>query len=357
MKQLFYPRQFYLIAVIVFISVFLTSCLPDLKTQLQQSPVLQIDYWGTNWQQKPWQQRISAAPDKLVRYIHLDNEDQGYAGDPAAAEPMPEISMALESISSSLSPAINAMLTARLIGIFVVDNMGTSGMAEVVSDKDGNQRFGIIVLDKSILLKRKANEWATWREESAFRISPLHSSKLRMTIEAEKNNSIVNAIRFIILHELGHTLGIFSNAHPGWNDPPRPDQMNYPFVKLSWTMDEKKKVISLFDSKFPARKNIKYYAFGKAKLSEDQIGDVYAKMQQQTNFVSLYAATNLWDDFAETFVNYVHVVLERRPWEAQIVNAKGEVTVIRSCFEEQRCREKKEFMDQWFNNPLKNQDR
>ena len=77
-------------------------------------------------------------------------------------------------------------------------------------------------------------------------------------------------------------------------------------------------------------------------------------MQKQTNFVSLYAATNLWDDFAETFVNYVHVVLDRRPWEAQIVNAEGKVAVIRSCFEEERCREKKEFMDKWFDNPLKN---
>ena len=354
MNQLFYPHKFCLIAVIVFIGVFLMSCLPDLKTQLQQSPILQIDYWGTNWQQKPWQQRISAAPDKLVRHIRLDNEDQGYAGNPAAAEPMPEISAALESISSSLSPAINSMLSARLIGVFVVDDMGTSGMAEAVADKDGNKRFGIIVLDRSILLKRKANEWATWKEESAFRIAPLNGSKLRMMIETEKNNNIVNAIRFIILHELGHTLGIFSNAHPGWNDPPRPDQMNYPFVKLSWTMDEKEKVISLFDSKFPERENIKYYAFGNAKLAEEQIGDVYAKMQKQTNFVSLYAATNLWDDFAETFVNYVHVVLDRRPWEAQIVNAEGKVAVIRSCFEEERCREKKEFMDKWFNNPLKN---
>jgi hypothetical protein len=353
MNQFFYPRKFFLIVIVIFISVFLTSCISDLKTQLKQSPVLQTDYWGTDWRQKPWQQRISTAPDKLVRHIRLDNEDQGYAGNPAAAEPMPEISEALESISSSLSPAINTLLASRLIGIFVVDNMGTSGMAELVSDKNGNKRFGIIVLDQSILRKRKANEWATWKEESAFRISPLHRINFRMTIETEKNNNIVNAIRFIILHELGHTLGIFSNAHPGWNDPLQPDQMNYPFVKLSWTMDKKKKVISLFDSNFPERKNIRYYAFGRAKLAEEQIGDVYAKMQKQTNFVSLYAATNLWDDFAETFVNYVHVVRNQRPWEAQIVDAEGKVTVIRSCFEERRCRHKQEFMDKWFDNPLK----
>lgn len=163
---------------------------------------------------------------------------------------------------------------------------------------------------------------------------------------------MVNAIRYILLHEFGHALGLFSNAHPSWIPSEKPLNMNHPFTKLSWKLTENSEVISLFEDKFPYRKAIRYYSFEKALLYNDQIIDLYTRLQKYTNFASMQAAITLWEDFAESFATYVHVVLENRPWQIRIERGDGQPMIIDSGWHEERCKEKKAFMEKWFKDPL-----
>jgi hypothetical protein len=90
----------------------------------------------------------------------------------------------------------------------------------------------------------------------------------------------------------------------------------------------------------------------KAKLTNEQIPSTFNNLVDQTNFPSLYAAQSLWEDFAESFATYFHVIIDKRPWQI-IIEQKGKPEiVIGSCWNEERCRIKKEYMKRWFENPL-----
>ena len=313
-------------------------------------PVIKMEFFGTNWQQKPWMERLERAPDKLLEYLAHQNKLDGFSEVPSAVEPVQEIADVFKEISFSLSPALIKLLEERLIGVFCVKDLGSSGFTEEVVDEGSRRSYAIIVLDRDVLLKRKANDWATWKENSIFLPQQKNGSRLHMIIESEKNNTVHNAVRYLLLHELGHALGMISNVHPSWIPADKPVSLDYPFVRLSWRLDAQGKPASLFDDRFPERKKIKYYAFARAQLTNDQMPAVYAQLQF-TNFVSMQAAANVWDDFAESFVTYVHVLRGKQPWQLRIESQSNSPAVVDSCWQEKRCAEKKYFLDRWFVNP------
>jgi hypothetical protein len=75
--------------------------------------------------------------------------------------------------------------------------------------------------------------------------------------------------------------------------------------------------------------------------------EVYAQLEQ-TSFPTLYAANSPYDDFAESFVNYVHVVLMGKPFEVRIdQNGQRQIT-FEACWETPRCAAKQEMMANLF---------
>ncbi len=348
---------FLLITVATIGSIFL-SCASHkdiLRRQLARNPIRSIDYWGKEWSKKPLSQRIGPASKELVEYLRMDNELFDVSEKPVGAEPTPEYFEAFRAIESQLPASVIQLAEERFIGIFVVNDLGTSGYTEAIADKAGEEKYAIIVLDTGVLLSRRANEWATWKENSIFEPTDTSGERLTLVIESEENNTVVNAIRYILLHELGHALGLISNAHPSWLPSGKPMKVDHPFTKISWKLTEKSKIVSLFEDEFPERKSIRYYAFEKAALSGDQIIDVYAKLQRHTGFSSMQAAVDMWEDFAESFVTYVHVVCEKRPWQIRIERENEPAVTIESCWYEGRCNEKEAFMEKWFKNPLQTQ--
>lgn len=338
--------------VVFLIFCFLISCSGSIRQQINASPVIQLKHWGDNWRQRQWIERLQPAPRELLQYVLLQNKLDGFAEVPQTVEPSPEIAAVLQEIKSSLSPALNKLLDERLIGIFCLTDLGSSGFAEEIIDRQSGKAYAVIVLDQDVLLSRKANDWATWKENSIFQAQKKSGYHLQMVIEAPQKNTVQNAVRYLLLHELGHVLGAVSNVHPSWTPSDRPLSVNYPFVRLSWKLDDEEKPISLFDDKFHERKKIQFYAFAKAQLTNDQMPDTYRQLQQLTNFVSMQAATSLWEDFAESFATYVHIVTDKRPWQVRIDDEQGSTFVYPSCWQDNRCKTKKEFLEKWYDKPL-----
>jgi len=322
-----------------------------LRQQYQKSPVVTIQYWGDKWRAKPLEQRIFPAPEALVARIRMDNELSGFSERPVAAEPSPEFFEALKSILSRLPKPVKRLTEERVIGIFIVNGLGTSGYTEAVRDEDGNDIYAVMVFDREILLQRTANDWATWKENSAFQPKTGGHTTLHMKIETRENDTTVNAIRFILLHEIGHAMGMASIVHPPWDDSTPVESIGLSFPKLSWRINKEGKIVSLFDDTFPERTSIRYYSFEKSLLSNDQMSNTYTNMKEYTNFPSLQAAVNQWEDFADSFATYVHVVLEKRPWQVVVETSGRPPLIIASCWNEQRCTKKKIFMKKWFANP------
>ena len=343
-----------LITVATIGAMFLSCALHKdiLRRQLAKNTIRSIDYWGKEWSKKPLSQRIGRAPKELVEYLRMDNELLGVSEKPIGAKPTPEFFEAFRAVESQLPASVIQLAEEWFIGIFVVNDLGTSGYTEAIANKAGEEKYAIIVLDRDVLLSKKANEWATWKENSIFEPKETGGARLTLVIEAEENNTVVNAIRYILLHELGHALGLISNAHPSWLPSKKPVKVDHPFTKISWKLTEKSKIVSLFEDEFPERKSIRYYTFKKAALSNDQIIDVYTKLQKYTNLSSMQAAADMWEDFAESFVTYVHVVSEKRPWQIRIERENEPAVTIESCWHEDRCKEKEAFVEKWLKNPL-----
>lgn len=211
------PLLIYII-ISLFLALF-TSCISRtafLKERWDKNPCVNISYWGKDWKKVPFQKRVQQAPAELIEKIRIENELHGFQERPSPVAPPLEFFEAMDSIEASMPENLKALLRESFIGLFAVKSLGGTGYADVVCDGAGNENYGLIVLDAEALMGKKANEWATWKENSIFRPSSHGRVKLKAIIEEEENNTAANAVRFILLHEMGHALGVLTRAHASW---------------------------------------------------------------------------------------------------------------------------------------------
>ena len=339
--------------LVVASALLMASCTPSkeaLRKHAADHPVMTVAYWGQEWQARPLHERIAPAPKELLDKIVIDNRLYDFPERPVAAEPAPEFLSALKHIEEILPEPVRRLARERIIGLFLVRDLGGSGYTEAIRDEIGKEKFAVIVLDRELLLKRPANAWATWKEGSFFKPLPGKKIDLHLRIEEDRNDSVENAIVYILLHEIGHALGMASSVHPSWNGDAILSP-NYPFPALSWRM-RGDKIESLSEEAFPERRLLKVYAFDDASLTQDQARDVYRNLSR-TGFATLYAAVSPWEDFAESFVNYLHVVREKRPYEVRIREAGRPDAVFSSCWNEERCAAKRAFLERWLEDPVR----
>ena len=292
---------------------------------------------------RPLDERIESAPRELVELLALDNVANGFPSVPRASTLAPEFLSDVKRAFAELPEPVRRRLERSLAGIYFVDDIGSTGFSDEVVDDAGQPVEGFIVLDPTVLGNQSANAWATWKEASPFRSEP--GWKLEAQIEGADRDDRVHAIQYILLHELGHVLSIGNRVHPRWTLPPHEAGLSwdYPFFALSWRIVGDR-YVSLFDDEFARRGEVVFY-FG-PKLEGGDLRATYA-MLEQTNFPTLYASTHPADDFAESFANYVHVVMMRRPFEIRLLQNGRVVKRYRPCWAEARCAAKRGFLERF----------
>lgn len=319
-----------------------------LREAMVAHPARDPAWWGEGWRATPLAARVAPASPEVVAYVELDNALWGIEGRIEPAPPPAEIAPALEDIQAGLPPRFAELLDNTLVGVFTVSGLGSSGYIEEVrhgSDNRGGLAAVFLVLDSAVFQGRTANAWATWREGSFFTPQDGEGPSLRMRIAPPDGDTAGNAVRYILLHELGHCLGIASGAHPSWNDPPPDDLEPYPFVRLSWNVvggDYQRR----YESGFPWK--MRLYAFEGSAHAPREMPAIHAAWNSETNAPSLYATVSPFEDFAESFAVYQHAIREGRPWSIEVETPRGEVREYASCFQTGACPDKLAFMAAWF---------
>ena len=305
-------------------------------------PTKKQAYWESAFA-RPLAERIGPAPPEVIELLTLDNIAHGYPNKPRPPKLEPAFMADVRRAFAEIPANVRRHLDAKLGGIYFVEDLGGTGFADEIAGTDGEAHTGFIVLDPSVLERHVANGWATWKDGTPFK--PATGWRLSTRIEDEVNNTRANAIQYILLHELGHILSIGADAHPRWTMAPRnvDPRREYPFFRISWTVDEGK-YVPIPEDDFPQRKNVVFY-FG-AKLPGETMGEVYAALMR-TRFPTLYAATHPGDDFAEAFANYVHVVLMGKPYEVRIEQDGAAARRYGACWEELRCAEKRRYLERF----------
>jgi hypothetical protein len=335
------------------IALLLAGCAPskeELRTRVFGHPTLAIAYWGKGWQARPLHERVAPAPDELIEKLVIENRLYDFPERPVAATPTPEFSSALRQVEKILPERVLRLAGERIIGLYLVDDLGGSGYTEAIRDEAGKERYAILVLDRKLLRAKKANAWATWRERSFFKSLPGNPPELHLVIEEGPKDSAENAIVQILLHEIGHALGMAAGTLPSWNGNGTLAP-GHPFADLSWRA-RGGSVESLWEEAFPERKSLKIYAFADAPLTAGQARESYAHLAR-TGFPTLYAAVSPWEDFAESFANYLHVVREGKPYTVLIRKAGREDEVFSACWNQERCAAKRAFLERWMADPLR----
>ena len=306
-----------------------------------KSPAKKLAFWAAAMR-KPVAQRVGPAPEELLRFINLDNIAAGYPNRPRTPQLSAEFLRDLNDAIAELPPFILDLIAPKLVGIYLVSDLGGTAYCDYVDGGFFHADAGWIVLDADVLARRTANEWATWKENTPFRQDPAY--RLDAIIESVQNDSRKNAIRYILLHEIGHVLSIGGTIQPRWDALPSSVD-RFPFAKLSWVFDSgQSRYASIFDASFPERKDVVYY-FG-AKLEGKTQIQIYERLEH-TSFPTLYAATHPGDDFAESFASYVHTVLQKRPWKIRLTRDGKLAKTFAPCWDEKRCAEKRKFLEEF----------
>ncbi|MES2857288.1 MAG: hypothetical protein V4692_15570 [Bdellovibrionota bacterium] len=320
---------------VVLILWILISLNPQVSASAAKPNVLAASYWGS-FESTSISDRIRAAPKGVIDFLKEENQSTGWTNIPESDSGDSKFKQEVIDAIGELPAEIRSSISRKLIGILLVRDLGGTAFTGHVTGATGKTETGFIVLDVSALNKR-ANEWATWKEASPF--SKEASFTLKAIIADAKRDDRKGAIQYILLHEFGHIVSTDSGLIPTWGRVAK-DTSKMNFFNLSW-VDSPTTYESKFSKIWPAQKKIKYYSSQPSLKGSDAV--VAYESLLKTNYPTLYAATNIYDDFAESFANYVHVVLLKKPWSVEIQSGKKHLS-YNSCWEELRCKEKKSIM-------------
>jgi len=300
-------------------------------------PVRAASFWQSTMKGAIDSKIIQKAPAEMIDYLTQDNRSNGWPNTPKAVVLQGDFKNDLQAAIREIPEDIGRKVNEKLVGIFLVSDLGGSAYTEYVINEKGQEVAGFVVIDVTAM-NRTANQWATWKESSPFKLA--NDTNLSAIIENQANDNRKNAIQYILLHEFGHILNIGSPLLPKWGLNPRDLQIlpSMRFFSSSWKIVENQ-FISRFDEGWPHREKVHYYSSPDRQLNGLAVLENYKELLK-TNFPTMYAATNPGDDFAETFVNYVHVVRLKKPWSVSI-SSGSENLVVHDCWQEERCREKK----------------
>jgi hypothetical protein len=299
------------------------------------------EFWNAKLK-LPLIERFGPAPAELVSYVALVNSATGNPAVPAAVTAPPDLLADVQHAIGGMPAVVTNLLGDALLGVYFASGLGSSAVTDVVVAADGRVLGSVVALDLEALLERRANEWATWKENTPFAASS--GRTLHACIAGPADNTRANAIQFLLLHEFGHVLTAGKQYLPDWWLPP--DVIgatdDYSFLRLGWQIDADKKIVPKSGNDFAKRASVGFY--GDDRLDDSDIQDIYSGLQS-TSFASLYACINAYDDFAESFATYVHSVLLRRPYQVTI-RTDGVVTLQSTDFwASERSAAKRAFME------------
>ncbi|WP_341865140.1 hypothetical protein [Leptospira neocaledonica] len=273
---------------------------------LSSSPLSKMENY-VGLESEDWASKIFNLDKHALNYVKELNRVDGFTESPSPMKDLNIFKTTLLDALNSQTGTVATLLKKKLFRIYVCENLGGSAVSGIIR-KDGKSVGGFVILDANTL-NRNANDWISYKENSTFQKG---NTKIRIRIEEEKQNTKANALRYILLHEFGHIISETEKIGPSFFSSKR-SFANFEFYQGVWKSE---KVSYLDDSVFTIRPQIHFYS--ESLPLEDNWEKIYPILSQ-TPLPTLYSATNADDFFADSFVSYVHVVLEKKPWELEIL--------------------------------------
>lgn len=231
--------------------------------------------------------------------VKMPQQDKGITQD---------LSDALKELPSQIKEKFEKIF----FGVALVEGLGATGMSIALKTQTGEVAGGYILLDVGTLKYNDANTWHTWKENSPFDLDK--TVRLETQIAAKASNHRKYAIQYILLHELGHIYDFYYKISSN----------SKLFKKPSWSLGS------------PV-----YY--GNGKENKDKLLDYYSALQQ-SDYPTLYATLSAQEDWAESFAQFVHTEMLKKPFKIAIYEQNRAKLILNKCWDRGVCQYKYNFL-------------
>ena len=216
-----------------------------------------------------------------------------------------------EKIYDNYPPLLQKMFCS-LKHLYIEKIFFGTAYAGTTKDQDGNPNGAVMGIRQSVLDEQLSLQtWTSWKEQlsfggikDAYTITP-HLPQITASTPVQVNDLLY----FILAHEFGHMFD-FANSVNQFDDCSTPDSDDEEplcdaeensWSALSWATNLTPKV----EFNFSLRSKLCFYfCNAENKLSVVDVHLVYESLSKK-NFISTYAATNPYDDFADSLAYYV----------------------------------------------------
>ncbi|MGE3260932.1 MAG: hypothetical protein AB7K68_04045 [Bacteriovoracia bacterium] len=215
-----------------------------------------------------------------------------------------------ENLYDRYPPALQKMFCS-LRHIYIEKKMAGTAYAGLNRDTNGNPDGALMGVRKSVLDEElDLNTWATWKEQLSFGGGNSYRNPLPTlpTITSFNSAGTSDFLYFVITHEFGHIFDFANNLNQTQNCTTPVDKTQQPecemvpgsWGSISWATSQKAKP----ENEFPLRKYLCFYWCNGQTIAHNDVLNVYSGLAD-TDFISLYATSQAWDDFADSLAYYL----------------------------------------------------
>jgi hypothetical protein len=253
----------------------------------------------------------------MCLFDSLDDIDQAPAGHESCLAGGEEYAAPFEALYDAYPPALQKMFCSLRV-LYVLNNFEGTAFGGTLKDENGQPSGAHMGIRRSVLDEGlDLTTWASWKEQLSFGgVSGSYTVTPTLPhIETATSRPVNDFLYFVVTHEFGHIFD-FANHLNAFASAKDPDLSCSPTEEVpmdpscapaagSWTsLSWESQTLPLVSQRFAYRKGLCFYWCDDEGLTEAAVPEAYSGLAA-SNFISMYAATNPWDDFADSLAYYV----------------------------------------------------
>lgn len=217
-----------------------------------------------------------------------------------------------ETLYDHYPPALQRVFCSLKV-IYVEKDFAGTAYAGLMTDSSGKTVGAKMGIRKSVLDDQLTlSAWASWKEQLSFggvTDSYTHTPGLPL-IFTQTDAPVNDFLYFVIAHEFGHIFDFANGINRYASDECRRKQEKDSSIAcelhpeswgaLSWITDQTAKP----ENEFPNRKNLCFYWCEDHPLNRSIASSLYESLDRSA-FISIYATTQPWDDFADSLAYFL----------------------------------------------------
>lgn len=266
---------------------------------------------------KPITEDLTLCRKQIAKVVCI--VDPAAQGEDITARQCQDNSIAYAAVFENLFdqyPSALQKMFCSLKHIYIEKEFVGTAYASQIQNKDGILNGAFIGIRKSVIDENlNLQTWATWKEQLSFggvKDSYQLTASLP-SIQTQQSTQANDFLFFVIAHEFGHLFD-FANHLNAMKDCPPDEDVNQPepecafepntWGALSWETNLKPRAENLFWR----RSDLCFYWCKNdgTGLNANDTNRLYSEFYR-TDFISLYATTQAWDDFADSLAYFMLV--------------------------------------------------